>query len=244
MRQSSESQSQLSDADIQKGNRVLILRNALGLTQTEFGQKLMRAGKPVSQNYLSAIEQGRKKLGDDVQSRIEARFNVRQQWLEYGIGEMIQEGAIVPTTEQQLRVKSALQNIPAIKPRSTGNLVWVSARDRGAFLRTDGDSATLPRTSFPPYRESIWAFEVTELSMLPNYPPGCWIVASRLVNPHDMVSGVVYGIQTINQFVLAQFIGVNEGLCQFQFTSSSNSLTVNPDSIRHAYHIEFRVAKP
>ena len=70
----------------EKGKRVLALRLEKKLSQTEFGRMLTRNGKNVSQNYLSAIESGRKPLGDDVQARIEARFKRASAVARYGRG--------------------------------------------------------------------------------------------------------------------------------------------------------------
>ena len=235
----------LSDREQKKGQRVLQLRLQLGLNQTDFGAKLTRNNKPVSQNYISAIEQGRKKLGDDVQSRIEARFNVRRQWLDEGVGAMLTDEAVEPTTEQQLRLKAALGsfNLPNIKTKGAGNLTWVAVRERGAFLRGQGDTANLRRTPFPILPDNVWAFEVADNRMLPVYALGSWVICSQLESALYMVSGVSYAIQTSDHLMVAVFKGKAEEDYQFEFTNEAEIVNLNTSVLAHIYHIEFKLLK-
>lgn len=63
--------------------RVKVLRKDLGLTQTEFGEKI-----GVAQGHLTSIEQGKRTVTEKTQKVICLQFNVNEEWLRNGIGEM------------------------------------------------------------------------------------------------------------------------------------------------------------
>lgn len=64
-------------------DRVKLLRQALHLTQVEFGSRIA-----VAQGYLTNIETGKREVTDKIQKIICAEFNVNEQWLRTGEGEM------------------------------------------------------------------------------------------------------------------------------------------------------------
>ncbi|RKJ44431.1 XRE family transcriptional regulator [bacterium 1XD42-1] len=66
--------------------RVKAVRNALNLTQKDFGQKLTLA-----QTYLSQIEKGDRDVTEKIQKLICFTFNVSEEWLQTGIGDMFVE---------------------------------------------------------------------------------------------------------------------------------------------------------
>ena len=148
-------------------------------------------------------------------------------------------------TEQQLRVAAALSNIaPAKTLAYGGNLTWVPVRERGPFLRTDGQGVSLRRSVFPLLEGECYAFEVADSAMLPAYPPGCYVIGSRLPNYFDVVPGVVYLVQTNEQIVLGAYEGFKGELYRFGFTGSTGCREVDVSDIQHVYHIEYRLAKP
>lgn len=59
------------------------LRKALGLSQTEFGEKI-----GISRSAVNAHEQGKVVIGADRAKAICAEFNVNPEWLQTGKGEM------------------------------------------------------------------------------------------------------------------------------------------------------------
>lgn len=65
-------------------NRIKELRKQLGLNQTEFGARI-----DVKQTTIAGYENGRMPL-DTVISSMCREFGVRRQWLEEGIGPMMQ----------------------------------------------------------------------------------------------------------------------------------------------------------
>lgn len=69
-----------------QGERVKAIRKALGLTLEKFGQPL-----GVKKNAISQIENGRNGLTDQMAKAICREFNVNEEWLRNGTGEMFVE---------------------------------------------------------------------------------------------------------------------------------------------------------
>lgn len=63
--------------------RVRELRKALKLTQIEFGKRIA-----VGQGYLTNIENGQRPVTEKILKLICKEFNVNEQWLRTGEGEM------------------------------------------------------------------------------------------------------------------------------------------------------------
>jgi transcriptional regulator with XRE-family HTH domain len=63
--------------------RVRQVRNALNLTQKDFGDKITLA-----QTYLSQIEKGNRNVTEKIFKIICHEFNVNEEWLRTGDGEM------------------------------------------------------------------------------------------------------------------------------------------------------------
>lgn len=68
--------------------RLKKLRNVLGLTQTEFAEKLC-----IKQSAYSSIESGKTKLNDRYISQICMVFNVNEHWLRTGEGSIFENVA-------------------------------------------------------------------------------------------------------------------------------------------------------
>lgn len=66
-----------------RGERVKELRKTLGLTLEKFGQPL-----GVKKNAISQIEKGRNGLTEQITKGICREFNVNEDWLRNGTGEM------------------------------------------------------------------------------------------------------------------------------------------------------------
>lgn len=66
--------------------RVRAVRNALNLTQIDFGKKLA-----VAQSYLTNIETGKREVTEKIQKLICLEFNVSESWLRTGEGAMFVE---------------------------------------------------------------------------------------------------------------------------------------------------------
>ena len=63
--------------------RIQTLRQALGMSQTDFGRKI-----GVTRSVLSNLDLGITTLQDPLLSLVCSVFNVRREWLETGSGEM------------------------------------------------------------------------------------------------------------------------------------------------------------
>ena len=71
------------------GERIKELRKSLGLTLEEFGKKL-----GVGKSAISNIENGSRNLTDQMALSICREFNVREEWLRYGTGDMFEPAAL------------------------------------------------------------------------------------------------------------------------------------------------------
>jgi len=230
-----------SDANLTKEERLKKIRLALNLTQKEFGEAIGRAGGKVDQNYVARLENQRANLGPDVQERIEKRFNVNHHYFETGIGEMFNEK---PTPEQLARISQSLQATRNLTPKG-GNLIWVSAREVGLFLRTDDNEPTLNRAVFPMLTEPGYGFEVSENNMLPEFPSGTYAICTRLAGPDDMVSGRAYFVQTGGRLLLGRYDGRDEDGLNFAYTYPAERIGfAMPESdIKYIYHVEFKMIR-
>ena len=68
------------------GERVRELRKTLGLSGEKFGEKI-----GLKRNSLSQIETGKNNLSEQSILAICREFNVNEEWLRYGAGEMFKD---------------------------------------------------------------------------------------------------------------------------------------------------------
>lgn len=66
-------------------NRIRMVRNDNGLTQTEFAEKL-----GLTKNFISLIENGNREPSDRTIKDICRIFSVQEEWLRTGDGEMLE----------------------------------------------------------------------------------------------------------------------------------------------------------
>ena len=69
------------------GERIKILRNALNLTQAEFGRKL-----GIARNTIASYEIGRREPMEQTIKSICREYGVEYIWLTQGVGEMFSSG--------------------------------------------------------------------------------------------------------------------------------------------------------
>jgi transcriptional regulator with XRE-family HTH domain len=67
-------------------HRLLELRQALCLTQKEFGEKIH-----ISKGYVTSLEKCRQSLNDRIVKLITDTYGVNPEWLKYGKGSMFLE---------------------------------------------------------------------------------------------------------------------------------------------------------
>ena len=68
------------------GERIKVIRNALNLTQSDFGQKL-----GIARNTIASYEIGRREPMEQTLKSICREFNLEYIWLTEGIGEIFSE---------------------------------------------------------------------------------------------------------------------------------------------------------
>jgi len=87
-------------------NRIVLLRKTLGYSQEKFAQKLN-----LSRNFINQIEAGKKNPSDRTILDICREFNVNEEWLRTGEGEMLidvtQEEEIANLTYKLLSEESS-----------------------------------------------------------------------------------------------------------------------------------------
>ena len=81
--------------------RVRQLRKELGLTQSEFGKRIR-----LSQNHLTGIETGKRNLTDTVSKLICDEFNVNEDWLRTGEGDMFRT---LSSDEEFIKIMTEIQ---------------------------------------------------------------------------------------------------------------------------------------
>ncbi|MDR1142905.1 MAG: helix-turn-helix domain-containing protein [Spirochaetaceae bacterium] len=68
------------------GQRIVLLRHALKLTQVEFSKKIM-----ISNGMIAAIELGKRKVNDRLLRLIKITFGANEHWLRTGEGPMLEQ---------------------------------------------------------------------------------------------------------------------------------------------------------
>ena len=85
-----------------ENERVKAVRIEKGLTMEKFGEKL-----GVQKSAISKIEHGDNSVSDQIRTAICREFNVREEWLRDGTGEMFSQGF-----SEQLLALAAKYNLP------------------------------------------------------------------------------------------------------------------------------------
>lgn len=109
--------------------RIKAIRLELGLTQTEFGEKL-----GISQNYVWMIEKGDRTPSDRTLSDICRVFNVDPYWLDTGEGEMFRSESV--DTELARLVGELMADKPgSFRQRVVAALLRCTDDEWGVFRR-------------------------------------------------------------------------------------------------------------
>ncbi|MDR2734288.1 MAG: helix-turn-helix domain-containing protein [Spirochaetota bacterium] len=83
--------------ETERSERLESLRKTLGLTQTEFAEKM-----GLSCSAISMIEQGRNPLGESKIRLISLVFGVNEAWLRDGTGDMLNAAGLKEDEERRL----------------------------------------------------------------------------------------------------------------------------------------------
>ena len=67
--------------------RIRLVRHTLTLSQVQFSKVI-----PISSSYIAGMELGKRKVNDRIVKLICTSFNVNEQWLRHGEGDMFSDG--------------------------------------------------------------------------------------------------------------------------------------------------------
>ena len=135
-------------------NRIRTLRKYLDLTQQEFAQKIGS-----SQNILANYETGRRNPSNSVINNICKTFNVREEWLRNGEGEMF-----LPEAGKELEALAKKYNLSHGAQIVIEKFVKMNESERQILLNYYTEIATALTASH--YPEKIKAFPNNDLDKL------------------------------------------------------------------------------
>jgi transcriptional regulator with XRE-family HTH domain len=110
-------------------NRIIALRKHLGLTQTEFAEKI-----GLKFSLISMIESGKSPLTESNIRLICFTFGVNEDWLRSGTGEMIDDEALL--SEQEKRLLNAYRGMD---PKTKGSFLEIAQRLAAGELSEKGE---------------------------------------------------------------------------------------------------------
>jgi len=118
-------------------NRLKSLRKKIGLTQTEFAEKL-----GISQTFLSSIELGVRGFPTEIFLRL-IELNVNIEWLFTGKGQMFKAK---PDSDPDLlnKIESIVKNLPLKRQKMVLNYVE-DQRDISALLNEQDNPEITPK---------------------------------------------------------------------------------------------------
>lgn len=158
-----------------------VLRDSLGLTQSEFGEKL-------NIKTTADIERGKTRITGEVVKELFKQYNINPLWL-YG--------------ESKKKIVSTDQILPkVISTNEMGeeNILLVHEKAAAGYGQNIGDTqfyADLPAFTFPlfEYRNATFrGFQIAGDSMLPLVHPGDWVLAKAVPSIEDIKEEQVYVI--------------------------------------------------
>ena len=106
-------------------SRILNLRKEMRLNQSDFGKRI-----GVTSSAICNYENGSRSVGEQVILAICREFNVSEEWLRTGEGEMFQQdnGSILKRVAQEYRLSDREQAVVA-------SFLELSSADRAAIMR-------------------------------------------------------------------------------------------------------------
>ena len=100
--------------------RLRILRETLNLSQEALGDKIN-----VTRSHVSSLEKGKRSITDRIITDICREFNVNEEWIRNGIGEMF-----VKTSNELLDQLAAKYNLKSAEKQAFQALLELSEEDR------------------------------------------------------------------------------------------------------------------
>lgn len=159
---------------------------------------------------------------------------------------------IEPFVEPRQDLAGGTSNIvPRLFDADRLNMIVVPVRAFGGFLKGYEDMSyvnELEKGSFPFLQGECYAFEVEGFSMLPDYPPGSYVVTTILENFDYMQKGKSYVLQTNDGLILKQFVKIDSDKKEVVIKSINDEYNpVKPiplRSVKRVYFVEMTVKKP
>lgn len=227
-----------------KGERLFILREKLGLKQREFTEKL-----GIAQNNLSNMEKGTRAIGKNISKNIITTFGVNPIWWETGEGEMFLSVSEMKQQKGDMKQSQSNGRIrPIVTESDTVELPLVSIPARATFAEIgDGVNVDLYET-FLVYKtpgEDFTGQIIIELdgdSMEPIYVSGAKVRAKRVpVERWPYITSGVYAVAAGGSFLIKR-IKNNDFPSGFLVLHSDNeqtggSLTVKTQDIRSIWKV-------
>lgn len=165
-----------------KNINIVALRKSLGLKQTEFATQL-----GIAQSYISEIERGVKPITEEVYSKLNIAFGCDKVESFENINPS--SNKIIDSEEELERAKAAgLQLLPEVNFEFSGGTTEI-------FTNTE----FIKRYWYlPDCKDCDGVAQVAGTSMLPSYPPGCWVALKRvgfnMEFPNEIPFGQVFGV--------------------------------------------------
>ncbi|MTI21622.1 LexA family transcriptional regulator [Fulvivirga sp. RKSG066] len=225
----------MENSDFEK-RRITVLRELLGLSQSEFANEV-----GVSQGALSQLERGKSNISLDTLQKISMAFQVNCNWLVNGQGDIYIKGSTpnqVPVRESIVKVDmkdSAL--MPLIKEDAHAG--YIKGLENTDYLNT------LDVYKIPGFERGVHRlFEIVGDSMIPTIFPGEITVSSFIEDYKDLSNSTLCVIIT-EEAIVAKRIFFYEGDRSILILKSDNSkyktYTINIDDVKEIWRIEAKI---
>lgn len=213
--------------------RFIELRRDLGLTQSEFAEKL-----GISQTTAD-IERGRTKLGGKVVVELLKQFKINPLWLFGESTQKFLETSFVPTIPKVITVDSSDKE----------NIILVNAKAAAGYPQNIQDTSwyrQLPAFDLPipQFRNSTYrGFQVEGESMLPSLKSGDWVLG-RAVESWDGISANRIYVVVLQDAVLVKKIEKLPGTGKFRLISLNESFQpyeVNENQLQEVWEVSSKL---
>ncbi len=162
------------------GERVKLIRKALGMTQEQLAQRL-----GVGKTALSMIETGKARLSSRNRNILIQDLNVNPTWLETGKGELFNaDPALTASFGRSSEMAMPLQSVPLYSIEATAGLV--------PLFEQQGEYSPINYIHIPNLPKCDGAVYVAGDSMYPLLKSGDIVLYKQLHNLEDIFWGDMY----------------------------------------------------
>ena len=162
------------------GERVKLIRKALGMTQEQLAQRL-----GIGKTALSMIETGKARLSSRNRNILIQDLNVNPTWLETGKGELFNaDPALTASFGRSSEMAMPLQSVPLYSIEATAGLV--------PLFEQQGEYSPINYIHIPNLPKCAGAVYVAGDSMYPLLKSGDIVLYKQLHNFEDIFWGDMY----------------------------------------------------